>query len=238
MMLRGLTLGTIIDYDKENLLAYEPYWNFSRNNKKEDKKKNLTPFMLIAKQTGRVDTLKEFKNKYRVSSLIWQQSGKRNMAVFFAAKNIIPLPNDLFVVDNFSSDTIFELSRDRELTPICVKTPSLKEMSEMMLTQVINASAKWLFLQKQLREFDFESQKPAKQTSLLVDRSTKSINEYTLRNREVSDDDFKVVPNNILANSGDLVELLEDGKLSGKLKEIAEKLTEDDNPVLMKVTLK
>jgi hypothetical protein len=38
---------------------------------------------------------------------------------------------------------------------------------------------------------------------------------------------------NLFYQAGDLIELLEEGALSGKLKEIASGLTEDDNPVLM-----
>ncbi len=62
--------------------------------------------------------------------------------------------------------------------------------------------------------------------------------DYTLRNKDIEDKEFKIKPYSKLLNADDLIELLEEGKLKGKLKTIAEKLKEDDNPVLVKVTLK
>ncbi|PID89302.1 MAG: hypothetical protein CSB01_02715 [Bacteroidia bacterium] len=229
-------IRTLEDYDKGHCFLYEHYADIS----KKVKKKNLTPFILLSKETGKLDTLKQIKLKDRVNQMCFKYFNKYNVAgVSFTGRHIIPLSEEMFVLNDYYADTIFLFSKKQQLMPLCVRKPPIKEHGETnILTSIINISRKWLFLDVQLQEYDFKKRKAPKPTFLSVNRETNSINEYQLRNRDISETSFEVMPKTTLLNAGDLVELLEEGKLKGKLKAIAENLKEDDNPVLMKVTLK
>ncbi len=141
-------------------------------------------------------------------------------------------------MNDYYSDIIFSFSRNKELTPICLKEPSIKKQDKNILTSIIAASEKQLFLKLQIKDYDFKAEKYAKSTRVLVNRATKSINEYQLTNKDISDKSVEVKLRTTFLNSEVLIELLKNEKLAGELKSIAEKLKEDDNPVLMKITLK
>ncbi len=162
------------------------------------------------------------------------------MAAGFDGRHIVPVSKDLFLLNDYYSDIIFSFSGNKELTPICLKEPSIKkqEKNKNILTSIIAASEKQLFLKLQIKDYDFEAKKYAKSTRILVNRATKNINEYQLINKDIADKSVEVKLRTAFLNSEDLIELLKNEKLAGELKAIAEKLKEDDNPVLIKVTLK
>ncbi len=230
-------IGTFVNYGENKMLVYEPFWNFSNR----EVQKNLTPFMFISKATGELDTLKQFKLEDRVNSVLINRVGQnRGMAAGFDSRHIVPFAKDLFLLNDYYSDIIFSFSSNKKLIPICRKEPSIKEQEKEknILTSIVEANEKWLFLKLQIKDYDFKTEKYAESRRLLIDIATKSINEYQLINKDISEKSVEIIPRTTFLNSADLIELLEEGKLKGKLKTVAENLKEDDNPVLMKITFK
>ncbi len=117
-----------------------------------------------------------------------------------------------------------------------MKKPALRYKGELPLVlEVLAVSPKFFFAQILEHVAKKGNKRRAK---ICINRTNNDIVEYSLKNKEIDDKEFKITTSNKLINADELVGLLEEGKLSGKLKEIAENLKEDDNPVLMKVTFK
>ncbi len=239
-------LDKIVNYDSETLFAFEGL-TFGNKNKKDI---NKTPFLFLSKKTGKVDTLKSFYIKDRENAVKGQMLN--GMMIYFQVLDsyINPLKkSNSFVLNDLSADTIFEYAKHKKLTPICIKTPKLKEQEGTQKLVVIDrVNEKHLFVSVRLREMslkgfsllDFRKNKVKfpESTHLIINRATSEISECKVLNKDILDTNFKLTPQTELLDTDDILELLEEGKLSGKLKEIAEKLKEDDNPVLMRVTLK
>ena len=107
---------------------------------------------------------------------------------------------------------------------------------------------RYLFVNTIKKEYDFEKQTGYPSVDYIVDKTNNQIyergsitnNDY--QGQEVYMEDINAdQPSGIYLQSiraSSLVEAYEKGKLSGKLKEIASKLKEDDNPVLMIIKLR
>ncbi len=228
-------MGNFINFDKDNLLEYESYGCYS--SQKNRIKKNLTPFMLVSKTTGKIDTLKQIKLEDRDNKVMRKSLGKdKSMSAIFVGGEIISLSKQLFVLNDDYADTVYTFSTKRELKPILIKTPAFKtQKDKKILLRMNSISEKWMFLTTQLKDIDFATKKFPKPNYLVINRETNSINEVQFINKDMG---TKKPYYNNFVNADDLIELLEEGKLKGKLKTIAENLKEDDNPVLIKVTLK
>ncbi len=238
-------LDKIQNYNNSKLLAYE-YLSPGNANKKI----NTTPFLFIDKQTGKVDTLKTMNIKDR-ENVICQVMKKDIKIRFVLETSFIKYlrDNKSVILDELSCDTIFEYTKEKKLLPICIKTPKLKEQKDpKLIVSVLKATEKRFFLHIMPKDYTLDGYtlqdirngkfKYPKGTYLMVNRETAEVSEYSLVNKDISDSDFKVSLSSGLLNVYELKELLEEGKLKGKLKEIAENLREEDNPVLMKVTFK
>jgi hypothetical protein len=230
---------------------YDAIYNFNRDyllcfrdNVKSDDK-NITAYLLVSKQTGEkikdiyIPFDKLIKN-YSLSS-----DHRYGTSVYTVIKGVVKNKN-YFILNDTSSDTIYQLAPDFSLTPIMTRIPSIQQMEIPIFLGVNMETERYLFMTKaKLEEYPSI---PCVQ--LVYDKHTGEIREQNFYN---GDDltkkqiDFGVESRNIRAIDNNryylsipadqLKEAYENSELTGKLKEIASKITEDDNPVLMVVKL-
>ena len=154
--------------------------------------------------------------------------------------------SDGYIFSEAGLDTIYQWNnRLGTLTPILVRTPSFKSMKIPIGAFISGQSSGYLFLNTIERKFDFETHEGFKTVELIYDKKSGQFYECTIMNRDFVDGKEVDISSPISAGQFavslqalELVELYKNGKLQGKLEEIASKLIEDDNPVLMVVTFR
>ncbi len=240
------TLENLKIFNKNAMIAYEespfPISEMFPNKKNAKKEKyNFTPMLLISKTTGVVDTIKSFYVPNRKSDLVVKHIDGMPAIMRLNTNSISAVGKD-FVLDNLFCDTVYLFNQKREIKPILVKSPAIETMGDTPRVMMIKkVSENYCFAL--IGDYDLKLSADKKHTNneyvyLCINRNNNDIFEYSLRNQEIDDKEFKIHPYSKLLNADDLIELLEQGKLKGKLKTIAEKLKEDDNPVLIKIKLK
>ena len=226
----------ILDYDKDNLIC-----NVNITSSDDKEKEKVNSFYIISKQDGSI--VKDIKMPYKEekTSMLRYMDGNMSMIASFTYYPIIPY-NGNFIITSISSDTILKYLPEHKMEPFIVRTPSIQSMSdpEVFLFPTI-LTDRYYFMATARKEFNIETQTGFPRKPLMFDRQEKAIYEFT-----VSNDDYADRTENLSIRTGnneiafyrpiqafDLIEANKQGKLKGKLKEIADKLDEDSNPVIM-----
>lgn len=171
---------------------------------------------------------------------------KNNMRFSTAVNHFIKDDNG-YILTSFSSDTTYLLNANLQLTPIGVRIPPVSSMEKPIFLFPAKNTTRYYFMYTVKKVDDF----PRK--LYMLDKKENQI--YYLENY-FKNKDFEGkkhgldlygpackanLPSNVCVESLNvdrLREAYQEGKLSGKLKDIAANLKEDDNPVLMVVKFK
>lgn len=165
------------------------------------------------------------------------------MAVTPAFSLITPSFED-WLVARASSDTVYSFLQDGRMKPFIVRTPSVHSMMPKIFLFPCLITNGYYFMYTLKKEVDFETFKGFLGTNLVYDEQENAIfqckvyNDDFLSKKEVvfnMNSVSKEVANCQVLEAGSLVELYGENKLKGELREIAAKLDEDSNPVLMLV---
>lgn len=229
------TIGTIHNFDKETLLCED-------NNHKNGNKK---PYFLLSKQNGRIiNELNIIFNKERISPRFYQKTGEKGvMAVSYGYTPIIRFNED-FIIGDISQDTIYQYSKNKTLTPILVKTPSIYSQDPQMMVIPEFKTPKLFFLERTERKFNFETKEGFERGKIVYDYQSGLFYKYALKNKDYPNQIFYLnsggyayrTGKNILCqfiSAEELIEANDEGELHGTLKDITKTLRIDDNPVLM-----
>ena len=229
------TIGTIHNFDKETLLCED-------NNHKNGNKK---PYFLLSKQNGRIiNELNIIFNKERISPRFYQKTGEKGvMAVSYGYTPIIRFNED-FIIGDISQDTIYQYSKNKTLTPILVKTPSIYSQDPQMMVIPEFKTPKLFFLERTQRKFNFETKEGFEREKIVYDYQSGLFYKYALKNKDYPNQIFYLnsggyayrTGKNILCqfiSAEELIEANDEGELHGTLKDITKTLRIDDNPVLM-----
>jgi hypothetical protein len=146
-------------------------------------------------------------------------------------------------------DTMFRWNRATEtLTPVMTRIPSFASMNYPIGLFYLAENDDYMFLQTVERKWDGpESSEGFKTVNLLYDKQDGGFYETTIVNGDFADErtsSFEPDPGVpagvfvVALQPYELLDLHEQGKLRGRLAEVAPTLKEDDNPVIMIVTLK
>ncbi len=229
-------LGSLYNFDKKNIIAYEKPNYSSYTNGKRDScivVRNKTPMFLISKQTGAIDTIKDFYVENRQTDAIIKKD--KGFAFYSFFTNSVTETKDGFVLDNMFCDKIYLFTRDRELIPILKKTPSFESMDKTkFVVSTKEVCSKYLFAT--VNHYTTVS-KRIRDKNLCINRTNDSIIEYRLQNKDIGEKYFNVKPVSSLLRVADLKVLMRRGKLRGQLKEIAKEKDANDR-ILVKVTIK
>ena len=222
----------IFNYDKENLICY-------------DELNNEIPFLLVSKQDGNItkEIKVPFKEKKLFFQILRQKEGTRAAGPGLYSR-IIPYNNNWILIEP-SSDTIYTLMPDCSLRPFIAKTPPVHTMNPEFYLILRLISDRYYFMESVKNVYDFRKREGFPRTYFMYDTQEKDFFSYIIYNGDYS---YKkelymimFIPINAkgeLWATIDAFELCRDyekGKLKGKLKDIAAKLGEDDNRVIMLV---
>ena len=153
---------------------------------------------------------------------------------------------DGYILNELSSDTIYKYTFGETLSPFIVRTPSVNDIP-VYLEEGVETS-KYIFMVRiAINEKDEQNMFP--KTNWVYDKDKKNIYEYNIVNKDFPEIqlaldahmlNLDIEPGYGLSrfNSGQLIEAFKNGKLQGKLKDIASTLNEEDNDVLMLLKFK
>ena len=140
-----------------------------------------------------------------------------------------------------SADTIYFYKADRSLKPFIVRTPSVQTMSPEVFLFPGVLTDDYYFMQSVTKEYDFDKNEGMPSTPLVYDVAEQKIYKYTVHNADYEDREENLSKQNVnnkiafyqALPADELIEAQEDGKLKGKLSDIAAHLDIEDNPVVM-----
>jgi hypothetical protein len=220
----------VYNFDRENLICW-------------DGTVNEQSFSIISKRDGSItgDIKIPIKKKVITSVILKDESNNRSYSSRAPQEPIIPYHNN-YILTESSSDTVYEYLPYHNMNPFIARTPSIQSMSPEVFLFPSIITDRYCFMEIVKKEYDFGTQQGFPGISLMYDRKEKAIFKYTVYNNDYSNKrqvsmDTRPVSGEIATwqnlNADHLVEYYRNGKLKGRLKEIAATLAEEDNPVIM-----
>lgn len=216
----------IFNYDKDNLICFDEY-------------NESVPFVIISKQDGRI--VKEIKIPFKE---------KKYLRKNFDDISVSPGPirsmisyNGNWVLSELSSDTIYNIMSDYSLRPFILRTPSIQSMDPEIMLILRSLTDRYYFMEAIKNTFDFHKKTGYQRSFFMYDTQKQSISNYVIYNGDYSIKK-EIYMNTLLPINSeiescqnlaahDLVQSYKKGELKGRLKEIAAKLNEESNPVIM-----
>ena len=195
-------------------------------------------YVRMSKQTGEIIERFTFgsDSKYGLS---YTQNGNKVTA---PPINYFIKDKDGYILSAFASDTTWLLTPEKTLKPIGVRIPPVTTMEVPIFLLPIKNTPDFYFMCtiKRATKFPMEMYMLDKKENQIYRLPSK------LKNKDCVDQEVHLdmagpisganIPVNMSIqslNTSKLINAYEDGRLSGKLKDIAANLKEDDNPVLM-----
>ena len=227
----------VYDFDDETFLVY----NTETNRVDPD----LKPyFSLVSKKDGAI--LKKIEVPFALDKRIDLAVTKDISGGSFTYTSMhLPLSRnaDGFFLNELSSDTIYKFTFEQKLKPYIVRKPSVASMSQPVFLQCGIETSKYIFMTRvAINERNEQNMFP--ETNWVYNKKDGSISEYEIVNKDFPDNKMTLTSHhvNCSTNPGygmfryrayELVEAYQEGKLFGKLKDIAATLDEEDNDVIV-----
>ena len=230
---------SLFDYDKDNLICYD---TSGAQGVDQGERGSKSYHAIISKQDGSIthDIFISFKKN--ISQRVEDANG--NVAVVSNGNcPIVPYYDD-WILSESSSDTIYKYAQDGYLTPLIVRTPSVQSADQNVLFFARLITDRFYFLHITKLEYDFEKRRGFPFNELIYDREENAIFKFSLYNADYINKKRMGIGQAINAEIAfqqkleayQLVESYKKGELKdGKLKEIAETLDKENNPVIMLV---
>ena len=224
-------------FDDNHLLAFKDKMIRGGYNKSVEP---YRPVVLISKEDGHVDSLSYTKD-YIASLVISNLSAQA-----YISSPVYVKSGGLIHLSDMGADTVYTIHEDGSMSPYMTRTPSLvKDEEGDFFLCLKGVSNNYDFIIKQAKKLELGSDfvaRDEKTHDLIRDKASGEIFRSKFNNLDCPTWDvnlrFVAGYDNCAyypLEAFDLIEALEAGELSGKLKSIAEGLKEDDNPVLMVV---
>ena len=240
--LDGILYNPIKILDTERLIAYDDYSEYDKVPVKRD------CYLILSREDGRLLEKIHIPYEEKKSLIILRRDLNGKLTGNWGIRNtLMPPYQDGWLLIEPSADTIYTYSASRGLMPLIVRTPPVNEMDPEVFLFPTIFTDRYVFMQAVERSFNFGVDKDVPRTNLIYDKT-----EQTAYEGEVINRDFEGTPVNLWfahrvimefnddeiafatrLEAPDLVDALNDGKLRGPLKEIASRLDEEDNPVIL-----
>ena len=223
----------IFNFDRDNLICHDAVNDYS-----------VIPdsyagqsFMLVSKQDGSItkEIQIPFKDKKTIVTRVKDEASGRTQS-YTPSNFYATFPySDQFVLVEVSADTLYSYSPDHIMKPIIVRTPPVESMNPDGFLFLNMLTDRFYFMETFIKGNKF----PA---DLVYDKQEKKLSTYKVYNSDFTDQErvfMKSGPLNSQIASWQildavwLVEKYQKGELKGRLKEIAAKLDEESNPVIM-----
>ncbi len=231
-------LGDVTNFDSESFIWRNTAFDFNIDGTAID----MPMFFLTSKQDGSIIKEIQIPIEKRKSSVIMWRDGEMVYSMGPRNKTIIPFKDEMILTEA-SSDTVYKYTQDHKLIPFIARTPSVQSMDPevFLLPGIVSDDNCFMEINTKKRG--------ASDTSLMLDRKTGEVFQSTVYNGDYSNKvhvkmfniDKSANPNVAFSqsmNADRLMEAYEKNELKGKLKEVAEKLEDDSNAVIMIATYK
>ncbi|MDR2651541.1 MAG: 6-bladed beta-propeller [Prevotellaceae bacterium] len=231
---------TLYDFDDETLLAYDKYGTENGS----DKEYRTKPYLFLSKQDGSIvaelDRVLPVRYSEKLLFTVKDASGRELPAVKMTGFINNWHDGKDFIIADLSSDTIFQLTQDKKLSPLVIRTPSIHDKNQKIFLTPVIKNDFFIFLTQ--TTIDFESDDEEYDKSLVYSFADNEIYEASLHYSDLPGEiifkDFEGVDTgkNMAVTMIDAYKILDykkQGKLTGALKSLAEKLTEDNNPIVV-----
>ena len=185
------------------------------------------------KKTGLTTIVDSIPNEQYVSEYIFAQ---KDGVTYSTAPNLTPFvhTSEGLVYADHSNDTLYRMTDGMTPSPFIVRIPRVKETEPNKILRFDNETDDWMFLSGIEMAYDFSQNKGLHQINYGVEKESGEIFELTFVHLDYEGKEYSPAALNArYYSSGELFTALEDGKLKGKLKEIASTLGEEDNGVIM-----
>ena len=232
---KGMKADDLWNYDDEWLLSYDSY-NLDRG----DLPCAEQPFFLLSKKDGSVKHI-EVNAKDRIGPRIYfEQNGQKGvMSVSF---NYIYKNGDEFVLSELGNDTVFMLKQGK-VSPLLVRTPGSKAKEVRSMMSAPLKLGDYIGVAEAPKKLELENTKFATKDVFLNLKTGEGcilglkddVNFVEPTGIRHSNERVEAPKNHILwmPDTDRLFQWKEEGKLKGKLAEMLEGMSEDDNPILI-----
>ena len=230
-------VSSVFDYDKNNLICYDmsDYHNKGKERSKEY-------HVILSKQDGSIT--REIFIPFKTINAPIVTDGSNFVASYSYQ---IRLSHSQWTLMDASADTLYNYAPDGTLNPFIVRTPSAHTMQPEVFLYMGIHTDRYYFMETVKNVFNFEKGNGF-YTDQLVYEEEKKLYQVTVYNNDYAEKRTvamtvksinREIENVTSLNASPLVEIYKKGQLKdGKLKEIASRLDEEDNPVIMLVKQK
>jgi len=229
------TIWNLYDFDEQTLLAYNslsPVYNG------EMEINQITPYVFLSKKDGSLISRLDLSFPNRLPDIYRQVAGQMQVGLPLGFGGNLKYENE-FVIVNRSTDTVYLLTKDNKLNPLFVRTPSVYDENIVLNIFVTFKTNTYLFFESTTFNFEedvkrmLNSQPNVRLTQKFAYNMQK--NQLFHINKESKERPMADVYGRyevFLYRADQLVDRLEKGELDGKLKQIAQKIDAEDNPVV------
>jgi len=219
----------IVNFDSESLLLYD------------DRNSYPSPFSLISKEDGSVVKTVNIPIDKKIDLFIVQQLDMDMFISTYASNHPIVRCCDGYLLTDYSIDTVYFLSRDRELSPILVRKPKIQSMeSKIILNSYLEAGNFEFVYTVKLK---VENRKLPR-TYLMRDKKNGSVYRQKITFNDFKWKEVTLSPETIvntqdsqlgliILSLSELQDANSHNRLSGRLKELVDKSDEDGNNIYM-----
>lgn len=240
----GFSYDSMCDFDAEHLICTGAPRHYESNNPEFSPKQPDKPsFVIVSKKDGSIvrEVAIDFEQA-QPTQIVHVGGGGINvyqMKIF----SVIPYHHS-WILTEPSSDTIYHYLPDNSMKPFMARTPSIQSMNTKKFLFPGTLTGRYAFVKVVDKEEPRSGWNGFPETRLVCDREENAIYECTVTNGDYSiDKPIDMMQTPVSAEiafqqkieADELFEAAEKGQLKGRLKEIAESLEEESNPVIMLV---
>ena len=234
----GYKWGTIYNCDEEHILA-EDRWHVDEQKVRPT---NHQPYYRISTSDASISRLPLYIEKRIRDGFKWYDEESDTFGSMGIGFSPVAYINDELIITDFGLDTVYSY-KENLLTPIAIRKNRMKSEDVPIVAGIEAITDKyylWYACEKDIKKTTWPD------WTYLQDRRTGKCIQTKLVDKNITDkehrfrsrpsaNDYTVPKHHIMQYypAYVLIELLEEGKLQGELKEIASKMTEEDNPVIM-----
>jgi hypothetical protein len=233
---KGLQYDIVVSFNDSMLLCHDTYLAYSKEKR----------FTIISKQTGKI--WKDLKIPYNENALLAVVNDRDDyIAVAPPMFPMLQYHNHFFITEQ-TSDTVYIISPTERMRPALVRNPPIETMNVPYFIVPHLVTNRYLFMMNVKKQYSWETSKGFPMTPLIYDNKDRKIYSYTMMGMDfiTNPDKLATVYRYCYTTEKDLfvakIEAFElkqkEEELTGKLKEVASRVNEDDNPVLMLMKFK
>ncbi len=254
----------VYDFSKNRILVYDENGSFKRSFELPEKgnyksikilnsnslicykstRTEAQPYIIISKTDGSLLKKVNISFKEHQDLIIRKQTSQGTLSITTSSYPLVKWKSEFFL-NEMSIDTIFKMNSIGSLTPVIVRKPSITSMSQPVFLFLEKETKNYLFMFTIEKFYDAEKKTGFPNVPLLYSKKDSKIYEYSFTNRDITAKNSVEMNPDADVYDGDAIQVLSafnlvqrnnDKELAGKLKDVASKLNEEDNNIVVVYT--